>query len=300
MVPMNRFRRRLRSAALLLAPWFCAPILQAQAGADPPLPDAHDFLEQVRERFHSDDYLLEQYTFTETRLERRLDGKGRLKEEKREVYEVYPSARSRLTYRKLVERDGRPVSAGELEEQDRDHEKKVAKATRGGADAEEKRRERLAERERREREAVDELFRVYDIAVLGREILDGRPSILVTFRPRPDIKPSTRAGKILQKFAGRAWVDEEDFQVARAEAELLDTFSYGLGVLARLYEGAVASFQRRKVNGEVWLPAEARFRGKARLFLLKGLHVDSRSEYTDYRKFQVATDTAIAPEKDSR
>ena len=94
-------------------------------------------------------------------------------------------------------------------------------------------------------------------------------------------------------------MDEEDIQVVRAEAELLDTFSYGLGIFARLYKGATASFVRRKVNGEVWLPARARFQGHARLFLLKGLRIDSVSEYADYKKFEVATDERIEPEEAS-
>jgi hypothetical protein len=264
-----------------------------------PLPEPHAFLEQVRERLHSDEYLLDEYTFTERRTERRFDAKGRVKEEKHEVYEVYPSSRRRLTYRKLVARNGAPLPPEELAEQDRDYEKKAARAAAGGEAAEAKREKRRLERAQREREVVNELFRVYDIAIEGREVLDGRSAVIVSFSPRPGVKSSDRTGKMLQKFAGRAWVDEEDLQVVRAEAELLDTFSYGLGVFARLYKGATASFVRRKINGEIWLPARARFRGHARLLLVKGLRIDSESEYADYRKFQVATDEKIEPEEAS-
>jgi hypothetical protein len=51
------------------------------------------------------------------------------------------------------------------------------------------------------------------------------------------------------------------------------------------------------VNGELWLPSEARFRGRARVLLVKGLRIDSLSEYSDYKKFEVETETAITPEK---
>ncbi|MFN2385507.1 MAG: hypothetical protein ABR576_04370 [Thermoanaerobaculia bacterium] len=291
---MTQDRRLL---AVLLGILLATPGALLPQDAATPLPDARAFLEQVRQRLHSDEYLLDEYTFTERRTEKRFDAKGNVTEEKHEVYEVYPSARSRLTYRKLVARNGSPLPPDELAEQDRDHEKKVARAMAGGEAAEAKRQKRRLERARREQEIVDELFRMYDIAFQGREVLDGRSSLVVTFSPRPGAKPSNRAGKILQKFAGRAWVDEQDYQVVRAEAELLDTFSYGLGVFARLYKGATASFVRRKVNGEVWLPAYARFRGHARLLLVKGLRIDSESEYTDYRKFEVATDEKIEPEE---
>jgi hypothetical protein len=46
----------------------------------------------------------------------------------------------------------------------------------------------------------------------------------------------------------------------------------------------------------VWLPSEASFRGNAHVFIVKGLRIDSRSEYSDYKKFKVATETAISPE----
>lgn len=293
---MARYRT---TRALLLGILLAAPGALPAQDASAPLPDARAFLAQVRDNLHSDDYLLDEYTFTERRTERQFDAKGRIKEEKHEVYEVYPSSRSRLTYRKLVARNGSPLPAEELAEQDRDYEKKVARATAGGEAAEAKRQKRRLERAQREQELVDELFRVYDIVIQGREVLDGRSALLVTFSPRPGVKPSNKAGKVLQKFSGRAWVDEQDLQVVRAEAELLDTFSYGMGVLARLYKGATASFVRRKVNGEVWLPVQARFRGHARLLLLKGLRIDSLSEYAGYRKFEVATDERIEPEEAS-
>lgn len=295
---MNLPRLSRCFAALLLATLFLTPLpAPAQLEPERPLPDVRTFLDEVRRNLHSDEYLLEQYTFTERRIERRFDAKGGVKKETHEVCEVYPSARPRRTYRKVVERNGRRLSEKELAEQDRDYEKKLPKAPEEGEAAEARRRERQARRERQEREIVDELFRVYDITITGRELVEGRSAIVVTFRPRRGVKPSNRSGKIFQKFAGRAWVDEEDRQVVRAEGELLDTFSYGLGVLARLYKGATASFQRRKVNGEVWLPSEARFTGRARLLLVKGLRIDSLSEYSDYKKFNVMTDTAIEPEK---
>ena len=54
----------------------------------------------------------------------------------------------------------------------------------------------------------------------GRELLDGRSSIVLSFRPRSGTDPSGRAGKILVKFAGRAWIDEEDKQLVRVDAQL--------------------------------------------------------------------------------
>jgi hypothetical protein len=53
---------------------------------------------------------------------------------------------------------------------------------------------------------------------------------------------------------------------------------------------------RRKVNDEIWLPAEARFIGQARVLLVKTIRLDTLSEYSDYKKFTVATDSTVKSE----
>jgi hypothetical protein len=284
------------SASAQTPPPAAEPAPAAAAEPPRPLPELAPFLEEVRRNLHSDEALLDQYTFTERHTERELDGKGGTRKLKTEVFEVYPSLEPGHTYRRLVERDGKTLTTGELAEEDRKHEKKVGDEP-GDAAAEAKRAQKLAEARRKEASAVSQLFSVYDIALAGRETLDGRSTIVLTFRPKPGIEPAGRAGKILQKFAGRAWIDESDRQLVRVDAELVDTLSFGLGVLARLHKGSRASILRRKINGEIWLPASARFTGSARLMLFKGLRLDALSEYSDYRKFQVDTSSDFTPEE---
>lgn len=267
----------------------------AAAGDEAPLPELRPFLEEVRSRLHSDETLLEEYTFTEKHVEKELDAKGGVKKVKSETYEVYPSMEPGHTYRRLVERDGRPLTGDELAREDRKHEKKVGEPP-ADPEAESKRAEKRLEARRKETARIEELFRIYDIRIAGRELLDGRTTIRLTFEPRRAVEPSGRAGKVLKTFAGQAWVDEEDRQLVRVDAELVDNLSFGLGILARLHKGSRASLLRRKVNGEIWLPAVARFTGSARLLLFKGLRIDAVSEYSDYRKFQVATSSDFTPE----
>ena len=56
-----------------------------------------------------------------------------------------------------------------------------------------------------------------------------------------------------------------------------------------LNKGAKGIVLRRRVNNEIWLPAEERFSGTGRLLLLKGLRVELVSGFSDYRKFTVDT-----------
>jgi len=287
-------RRKLSSVLLVGALIALGPVARAGDGPEPALPDVHAFLTQVRERLHTDEYLLDQYTFTERHTERRLDSEGKPQKVTSEIYEVYPSAEPGQTYRRLVERDGKALDARELAKEDRKQEEKTALDSTRSAQL--KRLEKKAEARSREERAVEELFQIYDLQIVGRETLDGRRTILMTFQPRTEVEPTTKSGKILKKFAGRAWVDEEDRQLVRVEGELLDDLSFGFGILAKLKRGARAELLRRKVNDEIWLPAEARFVGHARVLLVKGVHLDTVSEYSDYKKFSVATDSSVNPQ----
>ena len=274
----------------------------AQQPPERPLPEPAPFLQEVRKHLRSDRLLLSQYTYTARTTERELDAKGNTKKTDVEVYEVYPSLEEGETHERLIERNGKPVDPKELAKKDREHEKKAAerarKLEREGTSEREKRLAKEAEERRKEDEAIDEMFRLYQIEMLGREELEEHSTIVLRFAPRPDFQTRTDSGKILKKLAGRAWINESDHELIRIEAELIDNLSFGMGVLARLNKGAKAYFQRRRVNGEIWLPAEARFTGTGRLLLLKGLRVDQSMEFSDYRKFTVETSVSYPSAKD--
>ncbi|MGH9317100.1 MAG: hypothetical protein ACRD1P_08340 [Thermoanaerobaculia bacterium] len=282
---------------------FRASVPAAQ-DAEKPLPDATVFLEGVRETLRSDRLLLADYTFTEKRTDTRLDSKDKVKKTTSEVYEVYPSSKPGKMYYRLIARDGRPRDPKELAEENRKQDVKAEKRRleleRETPEERERRLTKEQEELRQEKEVIDELFRMDEITVVGRETVGGRSAVLVRFRPRPGYRPQTEGGKVLQKLAGSAWIDEEERQLARIDAELLESLPVGPGGIFRLQKGAHAFYERRKINGEVWLPADAHFAGAAKfLFFVLG-RIDARFDYSDYRKFTVSTSTSISTEKTSR
>jgi len=201
----------------------------------------------------------------------------------------------------LIAEDGRPVPPADLEKVDGERRKRAEEyAQRLAKDPAKERARETQERDRvkRERnESIDDVFRVFDVRMIGRETLEGHPTIVFSLTPRAGAKPRTRDGNIMRNFSGRAWISESDYELARLDLEAIDNVSFGFGLLARVHKGSQASFRRRKVNDEVWLPAMATYTGSARVALVKVMRRGGVMEFSDYKKFTVDTSTTLARPK---
>jgi len=111
--------------------------------------------------------------------------------------------------------------------------------------------------------------------------------------PRPGYKARTREAAIIKKFKGRAWIDEQDYELARLEMEVAETVSVGLGIIARLYTGSRGRIERQKINDDVWLPTRSHFTGTGRIMLVKRIDLDLLSVYTNYRKLTAESTTTF-------
>ena len=97
-------------------------------------------------------------------------------------------------------RDGQPISEKELVDQDKKQEEKMARReARQAARSEAERARREEEKRREERAVIDEVFLMDDFRITRREMVEGRPTIVFAFAPKPGYKPVTEGGKL---FAG--------------------------------------------------------------------------------------------------
>ena len=267
------------------------------AGQSRPLPDQDEFLKETRKHLQTDSTVQSNYVYVETQRELKLDKDGRTEEESVKVVESYPGLPGEPRWERLISEDGRPVPTSDLAETDRNRAKKataMAKRLETEPGKERARQQREWEKLYHERsEAVDDIYAVFTIRMTGREPIEGHDTIAFTLTPRPDAKPKTREGDLMRHFSVKAWISESDHELVRLEADAIDNVSFGLGVLARLHKGAHLSFLRRKVNGEVWLPAVASYRGSARVGLLWTLRRMGTLEYSGYRKFSVDTSSSF-------
>jgi hypothetical protein len=277
-------------------PLIVAFFLLAAAGAqERPLPDFDTFAAEVKKHLATDEERQSGYVFNERRVEQKVDGTGRVTSESVKVFEVYPGLPGEDRYRRLIEENGRPVAAATLAARDGERRQEAeAYVRRQSIPSERQKEAREQEKARREySEAVDDIFRVYDIQMLRREPIEGHDTILATLTPRTNARPRTGDGRIMRHFKARAWISESDYELVRVEIEAVDNLSFGLGMLARVHKGTVATYERRKVDGRTWLPAEVTWTASARVFLVRRLRLRGVSEYSNYRRYNVETSTVI-------
>jgi hypothetical protein len=102
---------------------------------------------------------------------------------------------------------------------------------------------------------------------------------------------------VVQKLAGVVWIDEKAHDVARLEAYFVGDFRFGGGVLANLQKGTSFVFEQAFINNEVWLPTYAEIHVGVRVLLVKGFKVNAVIRYSDYKKFNVESISAVGKPK---
>jgi hypothetical protein len=254
------------------------------------LPEQTSFMEEFRKNLHAPDKLLSRYTYTENETEITLDSKGKIKKTETNVYHVFHGTEEWQTYERQISKNGVPLTQKELEKQDRKERERVENETRKRASwSEAKRKQEKAKAEREELESTDDIFATFEYQFVRREMLNGVSAILVNFKPKKNYKPKTGDAKNLQHVAGRAWIAEDDHQLVKLEAEVIDQIKIGAGLLAKLQKGSTLALELLKINDEIWLPVKFEMLLNGRLLLLKGLNMRIIVEFSEHKKFNVDT-----------
>jgi hypothetical protein len=292
---------------LLLAPVCFVPetvplagaLLPAVTAQERPLPARDPFLRAVRENMARAERVTHLFTYKERRTDIHTNPFGKLGTGGTSLFEVYPSPARRLTYRRLIARNGEPVSRQELSEQDEEYRERASRVMResalDAADRQVVEKESEGARQRRQR-AIEDVIDTLQFEIKGRTTHDGTSAILIAFSPKPNARPTTRQGRMAQKFSGSIWVDEAASEVMRVEAKSTDAITYG-GIVARLGEGTTATLTRKPIADQIWMPIELTLSGRGRAVLFRTLVVDYAIEWFDYRRL---SHESLAPFLDTR
>lgn len=254
-----------------------------------PLPDIPTLLAEIRANTEKLDAILENYGFTETRIERDLDKNGNLinKDSEKRSLSFYKGYR----ISRLIEKNGKPLSADDQAKEDRDAAKQVAEIEK-----------KIAEKERREQinvtksNAADGERRITLADALRnsllvnprRERFAGRDVIVFDYEPNPAAKPKTRTEKIFALCTGAVWVDANSKQVVRLDAELTKSVGNFIGKAKR---GASFTLENELVNNEIWLPSRADVNFQIKI-LFAGFTINNLIKYGDYKRFETEVKSA--------
>lgn len=256
-----------------------------------PLPDIQALLQQVKSNEDKIDELLEKYTYTEKVTKRETDSTGQFRDKESEIFELTFYKGNRI--RRLIEKNGKPLSPNEIENENKRIEKRIRNIEKKEAEKDKKAARAVEQdssgppEEEGKRISISDILRASKLTNPRRERFRGREVIVFDFEPLPGYKPQKDYEKFFGKTAGAIWVDITDKQVARVESRLVEAYKVAGGMLASLKEGATFVLEQDRINNEIWLPTRADIGLAIRVLLVKGINVNQVIEFGNYKRFNV-------------
>jgi hypothetical protein len=256
--------------------------------AGDPLPDIPTLLISLQANEDKIDDILEDYSYTQKIIRRELGKDGILREKESETNQLSFYKGRRI--RRLIEKNGKPLSTSEQSEEDKNAQKRVAEIEKEIAKKEAQTVRQSANGtpdDESNRVSIAEVLRASNLVNPRRERFRGRDVVVFDFEPNPnfDFRNAKSFLKFFGKTAGVMWIDEKDKQVARLEAILFDNFKVGGGFLANLKKGASFALEQERVNDEIWLPSTADINLSVKVLLVKGINVNQVIKSYNYQKF---------------
>ncbi|MEO7919352.1 MAG: hypothetical protein ABIT01_07810 [Thermoanaerobaculia bacterium] len=279
-----------------------APADLTVPGAGDPVPNTlsvqpEALIRQVVKNQRLAEQTLTAYTFDQRETETKYGKDGRAESMKTRLFYAFSGENGEPGTRELVEVDGRPATDAE--------KRKVAEEDAKG------RRQRLERRAAAKvsknpsiqgtdddpivgSRKLSDLLARYSYRMSTDQLLDGRTTHVLDFEPRKGPKPTTLMDKALNSLAGRALIDAVDGQVRRVDAHLTEPVKVVGGLAAKVHEARI-SYEATPVRDR-WFPRDIQLRLKGKKALLFRLDVGYRFQLSNFKSFEVDTESKAGPE----
>ncbi len=244
--------------------------------ANEPPPNLETLFTKLREHQTELEQLREKYTYTETNTSYQLDKQGAVKEKESETHELTFYHNYRI--RRLVAKNGQPLSTDDQAKEDRRIEKLIRDLEAG---------KQLDVPYNQRRFKLSDLLRISRFINPRRERFRERPVIVFDFEPNPDFKPTNMDDSFLHKLAGSIWIDAADLQVARVEFQLMEAFKVGGGAFFAMKPGSRFVTEQDRFNNEIWLPTYTEVTISAQAMVFAKFGINQKTRYEGYRRFDV-------------
>lgn len=196
------------------------------------------------------------------------------KKVERETYSVTFYKDRRV--RRLTEKNGKPLTGGTLEKEERRVEKLITQLEKGKAPELDNRRIRL-----------EDFIAAADFSNIQTVGLQGRKLVSCAFAGRKGYKPANVNQRFVQNLTGTLLLDPEAMQVVRAEFTLVKDFKVAGGLFFNMKRGT-HFVEEDTWFSEVWLPKSREMTMKASAMIGYKLNLHSIVTFGDYRRFVVS------------
>jgi hypothetical protein len=263
----------LAYAVMLLGP----AAMPQEAPSAPPL---EEILRKAVERYAWSDAQKfdRKYVSTFHTVEEQYDGNGNVKTHVDRLIQVVPLG-DRMRTRRVLERDGHPVSAVERKEQWDREQKAIAEGNKNSK----KPGPRHNSSNEGEMGFNNALIAKYNWKLLGAETLNGRSTYVLSLEPKKDLPVHNLMDHILNKVAGRVWFDSQEFEIVRADAHLTENASVLAGLVGSMKKADIF-FEQTRVDNGVWLMSKINTHIDARIAVFKAIREHHSEEHRDFRK----------------
>jgi hypothetical protein len=249
----------------------------------------------AHESLNFDPPAMPSYTYTIFDEERKLNPDGTVKSvtsETREVINLYGKH-----FERVIARNGHDLPPGKAAAEQTRFDKAVEKqklaveqwqATQN-EDSKARLQDAVQKAKEKKRGCDAGFLRLFDLAIVGTEVLNGRPAWIVEMKPHLDPAPLPDCGllKMFGAFHIKVWVDQDDFRWARFEADNVAPVNYGM-ILFHVPTGELhALWEQQRNEDGAWLVTHDRMRVMAKMVLAVPVRVDETDTYSGYRKYQV-------------
>jgi len=130
-----------------------------------------------------------------------------------------------------------------------------------------------------------DLVKRLNLTMVDREMINGRPTLVVDFKPvSNDLPVFNIKDRVINSIAGRAWIDEQDYQLEKAELHLTQKLTV-LGGIVGSVSRFTFSFERDRTPDGYWYTRSLNWHLEAHEATVPRV-VDHTEEVSDLQKIR--------------
>ena len=181
------------------------------------------------------------YTFLRNVVTEDLNSAGETTKRKTKTYRAFSDSRDQV----LLKVDGRKPTPKEVEVDRKENRKRQRRLLDSG-------KKGKGDSEIRGRK-FDQYRDKFIPRLIGTEKIGVRPNYIVQLVPNPSHKlKSSVVDRMMNQMLAQLWIDQEEFQVTRAEIKLTHPISYLAGIAASL-KALKFTIHQKRLTPEIWV-----------------------------------------------